>query len=54
MTTRPEVEGDPQTSLERSMIELAGGNPDDPIEAAETLETIADLIEAHGIWRRSL
>ena len=53
--THTDLFGEPPLStLERSLIAMAGGDPDDPADAASTLETIVDLIEAHGRWRRSL
>ena len=44
----------PLTTVERALVVLAGGDPDDAVDAAEVLEVIVDLIEAHGRWRRSL
>ena len=54
MTWRIDVEPEPLSAIERALIVLAGGDPDDPVEAVEVLETIIDLIENYGNGRRSI
>ena len=54
MTWRIDVEPEPLSAIERALIVLAGGDPDDLVEAGEVLETIVDLIEAYGNGSRSL